>query len=243
MCSPGSCGGSDWPTPREQPDPAIPPFQGGMIGLPRLRSGPADRTPAAPDSARFAAARYPPGTLRHGRHRRRPHRTGPALGLGPDSARAARPPKGAAAPGARPSIARSGRRDRLDDQPRSISDPHQARSTAKRISRPCAGSWNISRPATSSRSTCRNGSRPTGGTIRSTFTCGSKNESPAPFAAFLHWKDLAVVSASPESFYQTPRRRPGHPADQGNPAAGHRPRRRRPARRRACSPHPKTAPS
>ena len=30
-----------------------------------------------------------------------------------------------------------------------------------------------------------------------------KAESPAPFAAFLHWKDLAVVSASPESFYQT----------------------------------------
>ena len=30
-----------------------------------------------------------------------------------------------------------------------------------------------------------------------------KEESPAPFAAFLQWKDLAVVSASPESFYQT----------------------------------------
>jgi para-aminobenzoate synthetase component I len=30
-----------------------------------------------------------------------------------------------------------------------------------------------------------------------------RDESPAPFAAFLHWKDLAVVSASPESFYQT----------------------------------------
>jgi para-aminobenzoate synthetase component 1 len=27
--------------------------------------------------------------------------------------------------------------------------------------------------------------------------------SPAPFAAFLQWKDLAVVSASPECFYQT----------------------------------------
>jgi para-aminobenzoate synthetase component 1 len=30
-----------------------------------------------------------------------------------------------------------------------------------------------------------------------------REESPAPFAAFLHWKDLAVVSASPELFYQT----------------------------------------
>ena len=30
-----------------------------------------------------------------------------------------------------------------------------------------------------------------------------KEKSPAPFAAFLHWKDLAVVSASPESFYRT----------------------------------------
>jgi para-aminobenzoate synthetase component I len=30
-----------------------------------------------------------------------------------------------------------------------------------------------------------------------------KAESPAPFAAFLRWEDLAVVSASPEWFYQT----------------------------------------
>jgi len=30
-----------------------------------------------------------------------------------------------------------------------------------------------------------------------------KAKSPAPFAAFLRWGDLAVVSASPESFYQT----------------------------------------
>ena len=30
-----------------------------------------------------------------------------------------------------------------------------------------------------------------------------KTRSPAPFAAFLRWDDLAVVSASPESFYQT----------------------------------------
>ncbi len=30
-----------------------------------------------------------------------------------------------------------------------------------------------------------------------------KDQSPAPFAAFLAWDDLAVVSASPESFYQT----------------------------------------
>jgi para-aminobenzoate synthetase component 1 len=30
-----------------------------------------------------------------------------------------------------------------------------------------------------------------------------KAKSPAPFAAFLRWDDLAVISASPESFYQT----------------------------------------
>ena len=30
-----------------------------------------------------------------------------------------------------------------------------------------------------------------------------KAASPAPFAAFLHWDDMAVVSASPEWFYQT----------------------------------------
>ena len=30
-----------------------------------------------------------------------------------------------------------------------------------------------------------------------------KDRSPAPFSAFLRWGDLAIVSASPESFYQT----------------------------------------
>jgi para-aminobenzoate synthetase component 1 len=30
-----------------------------------------------------------------------------------------------------------------------------------------------------------------------------KNISPAPYSAFLQWDDLAVISASPESFYQT----------------------------------------
>ncbi len=30
-----------------------------------------------------------------------------------------------------------------------------------------------------------------------------KHRSPAPFAAFLRWKDMAILSASPESFYQT----------------------------------------
>jgi len=30
-----------------------------------------------------------------------------------------------------------------------------------------------------------------------------RRQSPAPFAAYLHWDDLAVVSASPEWFYQT----------------------------------------
>ena len=30
-----------------------------------------------------------------------------------------------------------------------------------------------------------------------------KQVSPAPFAAYLHWQDLAVVSASPESFFRT----------------------------------------
>jgi len=34
-----------------------------------------------------------------------------------------------------------------------------------------------------------------------------QEESPAPFAAFLRWRDLAVVSASPEWFYQTRGRR------------------------------------
>ena len=69
----------------EQPDPSLPPFQGGMIGYLGYDLAPLiERSPARrPLSARLAVAGYPPGTLRYGRHRRHPHWTRPALGLGP----------------------------------------------------------------------------------------------------------------------------------------------------------------
>ena len=41
------------------------------------------------------------------------------------------------------------------------------------------------------------------GRARSTCSCGFNSESPAPFSAFLRWRNLAVVSASPELFYET----------------------------------------
>ena len=60
-----------------------------------------------------------------------------------------------------------------------------------------------------------------------------RSQSPAPFGAFLQWDDLAVVSASPESFFRTQGRPAGHPADQGNSAARPHAGRRCQARRRA----------
>jgi para-aminobenzoate synthetase component 1 len=51
-----------------------------------------------------------------------------------------------------------------------------------------------------------------------------KTESPAPFAAFLRWDDLAVVSASPEWFFQT-----RGDAIVTRPIKGTRPRGRNPA--------------
>ena len=69
-----------------------------------------------------------------------------------------------------------------------------------------------------------------------------KGRSPAPFAAFLRWDDLAVVGASPEWFYQT----------RGDrlvtrPIKGTRPRGRTPRRTHdsppSCGRAPRTAPS
>ena len=54
-----------------------------------------------------------------------------------------------------------------------------------------------------SRSTSRSGSRPAGPFDPLDLYLRLRDRSPAPFAAFLRWADLAVVSASPEWFYQT----------------------------------------
>ena len=134
-----------------------------------------------------------------------------------------------------------GDRARGSRQPRPAAPRRGSRRPAGQLVRPRhvsgdrrAGCWSTSRPATSSRSTCRSGSRPAGRSTRSTSTSGSSDRSPAPFAAFLHWDDLAVVSASPEWFYQTRGDR-----IVTRPIKGTRPRgairgRRRPARRRAA---------
>ena len=70
-----------------------------------------------------------------------------------------------------------------------------------------------------------------------------KAASPAPFAAFLQWDDLAVVVGEPGVVLPDARRRSGHAADQGNAAA----RPRRPTTMSgsppSCAIRPKTAPS
>ena len=114
--------------PAERPDPALPPFQGGMIGFfgydlaPRI-----ERLPRRL-AARLAPARYPPGTLRHGRHRRRAHGHGRALGLGPDRrgtpGRPAALPRLAQGPRSRVPIAAAG------------ADPDLGAGTADQLVRP-----------------------------------------------------------------------------------------------------------
>ena len=66
----------------EQPDPAIPPFQGGMIGFLGYDLAPLIERLPRRSSARLASARYPPGALRHGRHRRRAAPDGSSSGPG-----------------------------------------------------------------------------------------------------------------------------------------------------------------
>ena len=71
-----------WPIRPSEPDPDAAAVPGRADRLHRLRPGPAARTPAAPVAARLADARYPHGTLRHGRLRRCPHRAGSSSGPG-----------------------------------------------------------------------------------------------------------------------------------------------------------------
>ena len=218
--------------PAERPDPTVPPFQGGMIGFfgydlaPRI-----ERLPRRV-AARLAAARYPAGTLRHGRHRRRAHGHGRALGLGPDRR---------GTPGRRTALPRlaQGPRSRSFDRrqpspPARRWDPRPAqfdRETYLATVRPVLeyiAAGDVFQVNLSQRFTARGRPEPLDLYLR------LKAESPAPFAAFLHWDDLAVVSASPEWFYQTRGDMLVTRPIKGTRPRGRRPRRRRAARRRAA---------
>jgi para-aminobenzoate synthetase component I len=185
----------------EQPDPSIPPFQGGMVGylgydlaplierLPR-RIGRDSRLPdirlALYDTAVTIDARTGRVELW-------------AWDL-TDEGRAAAERR-----------ARSWRKalDRALRSPRPVSRPHASgeaprssfdRETyliaARRVMEYIAAG-DVFQVNLSQRFTTRGSHDPLDLYLR------LKRESPAPFAAFLHWKDLAVVSASPESFHQT----------------------------------------
>ena len=200
-----------------------------------------ERLPRA-GPARLASAGYPPGALRHGRHGRR--RSGRVELWAWDLTGEGRTAAERRCRSWRKALDRGvpfGQTDRRARRRRWLG--HRARSTARPTRAPCAGFWNTSRPATCSRSICRNGSRPAADTDPLDLYLRLKEASPAPFAAFLHWKDLAVVSASPESFYQTRGDISGDPADQGNPAARQRRPTTTPGSPPSCSPHPRTAPS
>ncbi len=192
-----SPGATAWPTPRERPDPDGPPFLGGLIGhlgydlAPRLerlpRRGPADsRLPAL----RFGL--YDTFVLVD-------HRRGSSelwavdlLDDGPVD------------------LARRWDRWRADlDEPpptaghRPHSRPLGPSAIATTTSRPSAGPSTTSRPATSTRPTSRTASSPEGRVDPLELYLKLKAISPAPFASFLAWDDLAIVGASPELFYRT----------------------------------------
>jgi para-aminobenzoate synthetase component I len=185
----------------EQPDPAIPPFQGGMVGyfgydlapmierLPR-RIARDSRLPdirlALYDTAVTVDARTGRVELwawdMTGEGRAAPERRARAWRKALD--RALRSPRTDSRPGmSREAISSS-------------FDRETYLATARRVMEYIAAG-DVFQVNLSQRFTARGRHDPLDLYLR------LKRESPAPFAAFLHWKDLAVVSASPESFYQT----------------------------------------
>ena len=188
--------------PAETPVSRLPAVPGRHDRLHRLRPGPAARTAAAPVAARLADARYPHGALRHGGPVDAGTGPGPAPGLGPDRRRATG--RRATVPALDKAIDRAASRAPTASAP---GRSHRPRSSARSTARPI---WQRSRRVLeyiaagdifqvnlSQRFTARGPSDPLDLYLR------LRDRSPAPFAAFLHWDDLAVVSASPEWFYQT----------------------------------------
>ena len=177
------------------------PVPGRADRLPRLRPGPLARTTAAEGAPRLAPARPPHGPLRHGRHRRSPLGAGRPPGLGPDRRRGIRRPSAGAAPGAGPCGTGSSLPGRSGPRGWGRSP---ATSAATPISNGFAGRSSTSRPATSSRSTSRSGSRPTGRLEPLDLFLRLK-AGPAPrpsrrSSAGTTWRSSR---ASPEWFYQT----------------------------------------
>ncbi len=219
--------------PAEQPDPTLPPFQGGMIGFLGYDLAPRIERLPRRARARLAAARYPAGTLRHGGHGRLAHRAGRALGLGPD---------------------RRGTRGRRAALPRLAQGPRSARSGRQATDRARTDRWDRSIELIRPRDLSRDGApragihrgrrRLPGQPVAAVHGPGTsdpldlylrlKAESPAPFAAFLQLGRPGGRLGQPGVVLPDAGRPAGHPADQGDPAARLGPRRRRPARRRAA---------
>ena len=237
------------------PVSGLPPFQGGAAGYigydygavlerlpaPALRRSRDSRRHARP--VRLGDRVGPPAGHgvadldRTARDRRRRARSGRAerlamvrerLGRRPPDATATSGVGAAAPPRAgrrRPTRCSASRRPSRSDSARP--------SPTAAISTRWPGCASTSSPATSSRPTSRSGSRPRSPSRRSTSTAGSGGRNPAPFAAYLDFGELPVLSASPERFLRLDEN--GRHVET-RPIKGTRPRGPRPDARRGARP-------
>ena len=217
----------------EQPDPAIPPFQGGMIGFLGYDLAPLiERLPRRPprDSRLpdIRLALYDTAVMVDDRTGKVElwawDLTGEGRAAAQRRGRAWRKALDRGVPVAATGIAPTaslGRSLKLV-RPRDVSCDR------------CAGCWNTSRPATSSRSTCRSDSRPVERHEPLDLYLRLKAREPSPVRGVPPLERPGGRVGQPGVVLPDARRLSGHPADQGNPAAGLGPRRRRPARRRAA---------
>jgi para-aminobenzoate synthetase component I len=185
----------------EQPDPSIPPFQGGMIGYLGYDVAPLiERLPRrCPRDSRLPDIRlalYDTAVTVD-------TRTGKAQLWAWDLLGEGRPATERRCRGWRKAIDRALRSPRTAsnlirsiDPPSSAFDCESYVATVRRVLEYIAAG-DVFQVNLSQRFMARGRHEPLDLYLR------LKEMSPAPFAAFLHWKDLAVVSASPESFYQT----------------------------------------
>ena len=207
---------------------------GGADRIRRLRPGPAAGATAAPVAARLAAARHPDGAVRHGDRPTTPDRDGVQLlawdltGEGLEAAaRRCRRWMARRSSASRASRAPHRREPgrRLRRSARSTATTYCGRRSRRVLEYIAAG--DVFQVNLSQRFTTRGAFDPLELYLR------LRDRSPAPFAAFLRWGDLAVVSASPEWFYQTRGDRIVTRPIKGTRPRGRSPRGRRAARRRA----------
>ena len=171
-----------------------------MIGYLGYDLAPLDRAASTQGGTRIAIARSSDGAVRHGGHAGQRDGKDHSAGLGPDRGRTR---------GDRTtlSVLAAGHplRDRISQNDSSL----EARAALEpdrqaRLSRPGAPDARLHRGrGRFSGQPLASGSRPRERSNRSICFCECATVSPAPFSAFLHWRDMAVVSASPEWFYQT----------------------------------------